>query len=184
MATWVSGLNDDSRLWMGGSGQVVSVDIPCATYPTLLSGMVVSGLHFRGDSLSGNPLDSGLLASGSIAFRNWPEAVTRTCNKCTTVLGGVLSGELKIPSVLVYSDSGQSVIFCFKCAGFDLEQGGFGWQREQGIRETLPQLPNCPAGMLSDFLEQNGSVEAAEYVRKRYAGNLSAESYRDLMSGG
>ena len=71
-------------------------------------------------------------------------------------------------SVTVTGMSGLFAIYCHKCAGYkSLENGmgGFEWQKEYWIRASVPLHSDTPKEIVADWLEENGKLEAAQYIR-------------------
>lgn len=54
--------------------------------------------------------------------------------------------------------------FCYECAGYKREEFRFE-TREDWIRDTLPFSQDTPAEILSDWLEEQGRLKDAQYMR-------------------
>lgn len=80
------------------------------------------------------------------------------CKKNLTSQPRVWTGEVSVSS---------GAYHCWDCAGYDPNKGGFGWQREEWIRETFGFDKNTPTGVIADYLEERGKTSDGEYLRNR-----------------
>lgn len=127
-----------------GSGQFTT------SYPVMSDTRLLSGAAV----ISGVPnmtAYTGMVRSG-LAWR-------LTCWRC--------NADLWDNSVTVTGISGLMMMFCHSCAGYNYQSGGFSWQREAWIRESVPQCDaGMPAEILADWLEEQGRLGDANYLRK------------------
>lgn len=118
------------------------------------SGSLSGALIYQGSEMSGLPVGA-YYSPTVIASSIGPD---KLCFRCGTPVWQAV--------VTVMGCSGLYVQMCHSCAGFDYQKGGF-HNRGDWIRESVP---NWARGLsdyaLADYLEEQGRITDAEYLRQ------------------
>lgn len=122
------------------------------------SGSVASGAGSGFTSFSGY-IASGQIVSGMGGGTALPALIP--CVGCGKPLPYWVSGTQLVD---VWTDAPSSNHYCFDCAGYAPNSGGFSYGAERHIRMGTPFRDDTPWQVVVDWLQENGKIEAATLI--------------------